>query len=94
VLESAIQAQAIRKYEKLGYYVIKLLKCSKSGMPDLLLIKDGKASFLEVKSLTGRISKLQKLRAKELRWHGCSVRFVTEGDVDFPEGEDLEVMDF
>lgn len=93
-LESQIQTRLIRKYEGLGYYVLKIIKANKSGIPDLLLIKDGIASFVEVKSATGRISDMQRLRAKELRGAGCSVRFVTERDVDIEEGEIGTVVDF
>lgn len=42
-------------------------------MPDLLLIKDGIASFVEVKSSGGGITPLQNYRAKQLRGFGCSV---------------------
>jgi hypothetical protein len=61
----------------------------------LLLIdkKTGVASWVEAKAANGKISPKQKLRAKQLRSF-CKVRFVTEGDRDFPEGDDLEVMEF
>jgi hypothetical protein len=55
--------------------------------------KTGIASWVEVKAQKGRISPIQKLRAKELRSF-CMVRFVTEGDVDIDEGNDLEVLGF
>ena len=82
MLESAIQSKLIKLYESRGFYCIKLIKTNKNGTPDLLLIKDGIASFVEVKSAKGVVSPLQRLRAKELRAKGCSVRFVTEGDRD------------
>lgn len=74
-------------YQRRGFYVLRLIQVSKSGVPDLLLIKDGIASFVEVKAKNGVISDMQRLRAKELREVGCNVRFVTEGDVDIDEGE-------
>ena len=83
--ESAIQNQLIKKYKAQGYYVIKIIKASKSGIPDLLLIKDGVASFVEVKAPNGRISPLQRLRASQLRAAGCKVRFATQGDNDVAE---------
>jgi hypothetical protein len=52
------------------------------------------ASWVEVKAANGEISPKQKLRAKQLRAFNCQVNFVTEGGEPFPEGEDLEVMDF
>jgi hypothetical protein len=64
-------------------------------MPDLLLIdkSTGVASWAEVKAKNGRISPIQKLRARELRAFS-KVRFVTEGDRDIDEGEDFAAMDF
>jgi len=50
ILESKIQAKLIKEYEALGYYVIKLIKTNKNGIPDLICLKDGKAFFVEVKS--------------------------------------------
>jgi Holliday junction resolvase len=87
MLESKIQSQLIKKYEAQGYYVVKIIKANKAGIPDLLLIDKttGIASWVEVKAASGRISDIQKLRAEELRAF-CMVRFVTQGDIDVSEG--------
>jgi hypothetical protein len=96
MLESKISAKLTKLYESQGYDVTNIIRCNKSGTPDLLLIdkKTCIASWVEVKAANGEISQKQKLRARELRAFNCKVRFVTEGDRDFPEGEDLEAMDF
>jgi VRR-NUC domain len=96
MLESQIQAQLIRKFEAQNYWVLKIVKANKNGIFDLLLIDKTTcvASWVEVKAKNGKISPLQKLRARELRSFGCRVNFVTEGGEPFPEGEDLEIMDF
>ena len=70
MLESKIQKKIIAKYEAQGYYVVKLIQTNKNGIPDLLLLKDGIASFVEVKSDTGKVSELQKYRIKELEAFG------------------------
>ncbi|MGL5062322.1 MAG: VRR-NUC domain-containing protein [Microcoleus sp.] len=62
------------------------MQVSKAGIPDLLLLRDGVASFVEVKAKNGVISDKQRQRAKELRAAGCEVRFVTQGDVEIKEG--------
>ncbi len=54
-LESKIQARIIKRLEAEGYYVVKLILTNKPGIPDLLCLKNGKASFIEVKK-TGRKS--------------------------------------
>ncbi len=74
--ETQIQAKIIDRYEKDGYMVVKLLQTSKNGIPDLLLLKDGIASFIEVKTETGRLSELQKYRIKQLEEKGFKVEVV------------------
>ena len=71
--ETQIQAKIIDRYEKDGYMVVKLIQTSKNGIPDLLLLKDGIASFVEVKTETGRLSELQKYRIKQLEEKGFKV---------------------
>jgi VRR-NUC domain len=95
MLESKIQEKLTKLYESQGYDVTNIIRCNKSGTPDLLLIdkKTGVASWVEVKAKNGKISAKQKLRAKQLRSF-CKVRFVTESDVDIDEGNDLEVLGF
>jgi hypothetical protein len=70
ILESKIQAKIIKYYESLGYYVIKLIKTNKNGIPDLLCLKDGNGFFIEVKSEKGIVSPLQKYRHEELIKYG------------------------
>lgn len=65
-LESKIQARIIKRLEAQGYYVVKLILTNKNGIPDLLLLKDGKASFVEVKRPGEKPRPLQEYRMKEL----------------------------
>lgn len=75
-LESAIQSSLIKKYESQGYLVVKLILTNKSGIPDLLLLKDGKASFVEVKREGQKPRPLQQFRIKELQNQGFEVKVV------------------
>lgn len=69
--EQQIQKKIIDKYEKLGYYVIKLVRTNKNGIPDLIILKPNEIPiFIEVKTPTGVISELQKYRIKELNDFG------------------------
>lgn len=77
-LESRIQSQIIKRYEKLGYMVVKVLLCNKNGFPDLMLLKDGKASFIEVKRPGEKPRPLQEFRIKELRSLGFDVDVLCE----------------
>ena len=69
--ESQIQSKKIKELEAKGYYVIKLIKTNKNGIPDLLAIpRDSDVLFIEVKGPTGKLSPLQEHRIKELTDHG------------------------
>lgn len=77
-LESAIQAKIIKRYEAQGYMVVKVTLCNKTGFPDLMLLKDGKASFVEVKRPGQKPRPLQVYRINELRQAGFDVQVLTE----------------
>ena len=64
--EGKVQAKRIKELEAEGYYVIKLLKTNKNGIPDLIAIKPDDVLFSEVKTLKGKLSALQEYRLKEL----------------------------
>lgn len=83
----------IRKYlQLLGYLVIKtdagiVARYSKgqikrtdiiAGFPDLIVLKPGIVFFLEVKSVTGRLSKQQKLCHEYLKGLGFDVYVVRD----------------
>lgn len=69
--EQQIQSKRIKQLEQAGYYVIKLIKTNKNGIPDIVAIPPrSRVLFSEVKTPTGRLSKLQEFRLKELQQHG------------------------
>ena len=69
--EQKIQAKRIKQLEAEGYFVLKLVKTNKNGIPDLLALHPDKPIlFVEVKTKNGKISKLQEYRIKELNEHG------------------------
>lgn len=66
--EAQIQSKVIKLMESKGYYVLKLSKTNKSGIPDLLCLKkDEPPFFIEVKTDKGVVSALQLYRQKELK---------------------------
>lgn len=72
--ESQIQSKKIKELEAQGYYVIKLIKTNKNGIPDILALPPGSdALFIEVKGPKGTVSPLQDFRHKELEKHGIKV---------------------
>lgn len=71
--EQQIQSKRIKQLEAEGYYVIKLIKTNKNGIPDIIAIPpDSNVIFSEVKTPKGRLSKLQEYRLKELESYGIT----------------------
>ena len=68
--EQQIQAKRIKQLEAQGYYVLKLIKTNKNGIPDLIAIKEGDILFSEIKTTNGKLSEIQKYRMKELESYG------------------------
>ena len=69
--EQQIQSKRIKELEAEGYYVLKLIKTNKNGIPDLLAIPPNcEVLFSEVKTPKGSVSVLQKYRLKELEKYG------------------------
>lgn len=69
--EQQIQSKRIKQLESEGYYVIKLVKTNKNGIPDLIAIPPNcNVLFSEVKTPNGRVSRLQEYRLKELEDYG------------------------
>jgi Holliday junction resolvase len=83
MLESKIQTKIKKKLEEKGYLVIKLIKTSCNGIPDLIALKDGKTIFIEVKQPSGVLSELQKLRIKQLSDLGFECKVWIDFEVDF-----------
>tara|TARA_Y100000310_G_C20623386_1_gene784533 strand:+ start:1174 stop:1413 length:240 start_codon:yes stop_codon:yes gene_type:complete len=73
--EQQVQAKRIKQLEDQGYYVIKLMKTNKNGIPDLIALPRGTdVLFSEIKTKKGNLSPLQEYRLQELETFG----FATE----------------
>lgn len=78
-MASNFQNKVKKEYEKKGYKVIKLIRLSENGYPDLMCLKDGKAVFIEVKEKNDRLKELQKYRIDELRELGFEAFCLKDG---------------
>lgn len=83
MLESKIQSKIIKKLEAEGWYVIKLIRTNKNGIPDLIAFRDKEFMFIEVKQPNGVLSELQKCRIEELKYHGFTVKIWTDYNEEF-----------
>ena len=85
-LESKIQSKIVNRLTKEGWFVIKLIKVSKSGIPDLLAHRQGETMYIEVKRENGKLSEVQKVRIAQLREQGITVKIWTDYGEDFNSG--------
>lgn len=83
MLESARQTKIKKQLEKEGWFVIKLIKTSVNGIPDLMALKNGDTIFIEVKQPKGVLSEIQKYRIKELREKGFLVYIWTDYNISY-----------
>ena len=78
--EQDYQRKVIKRFEANGYYVVNLIKTNKNGIADLLALKSGEPpTFIEMKGLTGKLSKLQEYRLDEQKKLGFKV-YYSKGD--------------
>ena len=63
--EQQIQSKRIKELEEEGYYVIKLIKTNKNGIPDLIAIpKDCNVLFSEIKNLKEKFLHYKSIELK------------------------------
>lgn len=76
--EQQIQANKIKDLEAQGFYVIKLMKTNKNGIPDLLVLPPNTDTFfVEVKRPGGKPRPLQQYRIDELKSKGIRTEIYT-----------------
>ena len=83
MLESARQTQIKKKLQEDGWIVVKLIKTSLTGIPDLMCLKEGEVKFIEVKQPKGVISPIQQYVIDTLRINGFDVEIWTKYKEDY-----------
>jgi Holliday junction resolvase len=87
-MSSGFQASIKKKYESLGYKVVKVMKLSENGYPDLLCMKNGESVWIESKEANDTLKPLQMFRIDELNANGFKAFCLQKGKgVIYPKGE-------
>ena len=74
MLEKAIEAKFVKECKKLGWLCLKQNVIGRRGYPDrLILTKDGRYIWVELKTSKGVLSEGQKAAIEELRKHNAEV---------------------
>jgi Holliday junction resolvase len=66
MLESTLKTKAKKELEKAGWLVIHLIQTNLNGIPDTMILKDGRAVFIEFKQAGKEARELQEYRIKQL----------------------------
>lgn len=71
--ENLVESYLVKQAKKRNIFCCKFVSPSTNGVPDRMLIKNGRVIFIETKSLTGKPSDIQKEVIKNMREHGATV---------------------
>ena len=75
--ESGIERHLVNGVKKLGGMCLKFVSPGTPGVPDRILITaTGKIIFVELKTKTGRLEKIQKYTIGEMQKRGADVRVI------------------
>jgi Holliday junction resolvase len=70
-MESTYQRRLKKHFEGKGWLVIKIIRATVNGYPDLILLHPNRPTiFIEVKNTGGKLSPVQEYRIKELNERG------------------------
>ncbi len=78
-MASNFQSKLISQYKKEGWMVIKTIRLSEGGYPDLFCFRAGVAMFVEVKEAKDTLKPLQKLRIDQLIAQGFEAKCLQDG---------------
>lgn len=77
MLEKEIEKKLVEGIRRLGGRAYKWVSPGSNGVPDrIIVMPGGRILFVELKTSTGVVSKLQKMQIRMLSQMGCDVRVV------------------
>lgn len=83
--EGKIQKKITDHLKKDGWFTTKLMQTSTNGIPDVLAVREGETIWIEVKTLVGRLSEIQKYRIKQLNQEFGQYVYVAYSYAEFKE---------
>lgn len=79
-MASKYQQKIIKEYKNKGYTVVKVIKFSDNGWPDVLAMKEGEVDiWIECKEENDSLKELQKYRIDQLRSLGKKAFCMQDG---------------
>ena len=74
--ERALVDQMLKYLKKIGAYTIKTADKFTSGIPDLIICYQGRTIFVEVKTIKGVVSEIQKYTLSQIAKRDCEAYVV------------------
>lgn len=74
--ERALVDKMLKYLKSIGAYTIKTADKFTSGIPDLIICYNNRTIFVEVKTLKGIVSEIQKYTIEQIRSRGCEAWIV------------------
>lgn len=72
--EASIEKRLRKKIRKIGGEALKFTSPGMNGVPDrLVLLPGGRAIFIELKTINGKLSRIQEVRIRQLKKLGFRV---------------------
>ena len=68
--EAELEAKVREYLKSQGWLVFKFVSPGTAGVPDRIIIRDGRVVFLELKTSRGRLSKIQEQIKNQIQQHG------------------------
>lgn len=78
--ESQLRSNIVRVLKRRKWLVMPLTERSSSGYPDMMIIKDGRVVFVELKRQSGKIEPIQLYWNELLKKNGVEAYFVRSVD--------------
>jgi Holliday junction resolvase len=80
--EAVLQTNIIRELQKHGCLCYKVKSIGNAGLPDLMIIRDRKTMFIEVKNPkgTGKVSRLQEYEIRRIQAAGIPATIANSVD--------------
>lgn len=77
--ESQIERKLVKKVREAGGVAYKFVSPGQTGVPDrIVILPGGDIYFVELKTRTGRLSKVQEKQIERLKKLGCNVIVLRE----------------
>lgn len=73
MLEKNLEKRFREGCKKIGALTFKFVSPAQRGVPDRIVIHNGKVCFVELKTYNGRLTELQKMIHGEIETHGGTV---------------------